>query len=90
MSCWVPPAKRLGTSPCRRRQEHHTSINTKNAGSYYTDVFSMIGTLALWIFWPSFNGALASYSAETGALRSSYLVCTILKQQLLAAVQFYP
>ena len=37
----------------RRKQEHYTSINTKNAGSYYTDVFSMIGTLALWWVFPS-------------------------------------
>lgn len=28
--------------PLHRRQEFYTSINTKNAGSYYTDVFSMV------------------------------------------------
>ena len=47
-----------------RRQRNYGTTNPKNGSSYISNIFSMIGTLFLWIYWPSFNGALASLEAD--------------------------
>jgi len=48
-------------------------ISRKNEASYYSDLFAMIGTIFLWIFWPSFNSALAVGNAQQRAVINSYV-----------------
>ncbi|XP_027528536.1 ammonium transporter Rh type A [Neopelma chrysocephalum] len=40
--------------------------------TYHSDMFAMIGTLFLWLFWPSFNSAIASGSDMTRAIINTY------------------
>ena len=35
-----------------------------NGSSYHSDMFSMVGTLFLWCFWPSFVSVLAEGKAQ--------------------------
>uniref|UniRef100_A0A1A9WLE9 Ammonium transporter AmtB-like domain-containing protein n=1 Tax=Glossina brevipalpis TaxID=37001 RepID=A0A1A9WLE9_9MUSC len=41
--------------------------------TYTSDLFAMIGTLFLWIYWPSFNSVLADGTAQERAILNTYL-----------------
>lgn len=47
--------------------------STKEGPVYHSDVFAMIGTIFLWLFWPSFNSALAVEDAQHRAVINTYL-----------------
>lgn len=59
--------------------KHHEA---KSEGSvYHSDIFSMIGTIFLWLFWPSFNGGAASGDEQHRAVINTYLslaACTVI------------
>lgn len=41
--------------------------------SYTSDIFAMVGTLFLWVFWPSFNSALLDGAEQERAILNTYL-----------------
>ncbi|KAJ6659612.1 hypothetical protein lerEdw1_018581 [Lerista edwardsae] len=52
-----------------------------DSSAYHSDIFAMIGTLFLWLFWPSFNSAIAEEGeAQKRAIINTYFslaACTL-------------
>lgn len=48
----------------------------KNAPNYFSDIFAMIGTIFLWMYWPSFNGALADGNSQHRVVINTVLSLT--------------
>ena len=47
-----------------------------NSSTYNSDLFAMIGTIFLWMFWPSFNGALAAGDSQHRVIINTVLSLT--------------
>ncbi|XP_041031137.1 ammonium transporter Rh type C-like [Carcharodon carcharias] len=61
----------------------------KNESVYHSDLFSMIGTLYLWIFWPSFNTAISNHgdAQHRGAINTyCSLVASVLTTIAISSI----
>nr|AJO26542.1 Rh-like protein [Erpobdella obscura] len=66
------------------------SQSYKELSVYHSDMFTMIGTIFLWAFWPSFNCALAEGEGHHRAVVNTYLALTasaVVAVAVSAAVQ---
>lgn len=53
-------------------QENEAGAN--ESSTYTSDLFAMVGTIFLWIFWPSFNSALLDdITQQHRAILNTYL-----------------
>ncbi|KAF4523541.1 hypothetical protein B566_EDAN011989 [Ephemera danica] len=60
----------LMVSLALRRQDNPDY--SKEGAEYHSDIFAMIGTLFLWVFWPSFNAALVHGDNQYRAVINTY------------------
>jgi len=70
-----------------------STTESEKAGANYTnDLFSMIGTIFLWMFWPSFNGgAAAPGDAQMRAIINTYLsLCSCVMASFAFSAFFSP
>ncbi|XP_046352989.1 ammonium transporter Rh type A-like [Haliotis rufescens] len=67
------------------------AVTSKKAGPvYHSDLFSMIGTLFLWMYWPSFNGGAAEGDEQHRAILNTYFslaACCCVTFAMSAAVE---
>nr|XP_039262906.1 ammonium transporter Rh type A-like [Styela clava] len=71
----------FGLSVSRVLYKTHHTTNPKEGSEYHSDMFSMIGPLFLWLYWPSFNSAPALGNERHRAVINTTLslaACTVV------------
>lgn len=63
----------LAVSFMLRPRSGENIAGPKEGATVTSDMFAMIGTLFLWIFWPSFNSALVDGAEQERAILNTYL-----------------
>ncbi|CAG5131855.1 unnamed protein product [Candidula unifasciata] len=62
----------FGLSVARVLYSPEVEKSTKEESVYHSDMFALVGTIFLWMFWPSFNSALAMEDAQHRAVLNTY------------------
>ncbi|CAG9804528.1 unnamed protein product [Chironomus riparius] len=79
----------LAASFILRPSKENAKAGELEGASYTSDIFAMVGTVFLWIFWPSFNSALVDGPEQERAILHTYLslaACTVTAIILSALV----
>lgn len=64
----------LAVSLMLRPNKDQNDAGQNEASNYISDIFAMVGTLFLWVYWPSFNSVLAvGAGASERAILNTYL-----------------
>ncbi|XP_021708886.1 ammonium transporter Rh type A-like [Aedes aegypti] len=63
----------LAVSFVLRPNKENCKTGPMECSSYSSDITAMIGTVFLWIFWPSFNSALVDGAEQERAIINTYL-----------------
>ena len=63
----------LAVSFMLRPKKEQAKAGPLEGSSYSSDISAMIGTIFLWIFWPSFNSALVDGADQERAIINTYL-----------------
>ncbi|ESO83379.1 hypothetical protein LOTGIDRAFT_133634 [Lottia gigantea] len=79
----------FGLALARVLYDEDVERSTKEGSVYHSDLFAMIGTIFLWLFWPSFNSALAVGDDQHRAVLNTYMAlaaCCIVTFAISALV----
>ncbi|KNC21133.1 hypothetical protein FF38_10313 [Lucilia cuprina] len=63
----------LAVSLMLRPSKDQNEPGKYEGANYVSDILAMIGTLFLWIYWPSFNSVLANGTGQERAILNTYL-----------------
>lgn len=68
------------------------SHSAKEGSAYTSDLFSMIGTIFLWLFWPSFNAAAAAPGdpQQRAILNTYYSLCACVLSSFAVSAFTHP
>ena len=81
----------FGLTVARVLYNKDQTTSSKEGSSYTSDMFSMVGTVFLWVYWPSFNASgAATGDAQQRALLNTYfslsscVISTVVVSSLLS------